>query len=151
MTVAFYCAFLNSHRIGVLTTWLLHGSMCHVKLLPSRGTFFVHHATMHQFTVSLYAKPHNRSVRVYLAVAYHLRFWQNDWNLLHAIAVTRGWNGYRNNNQHRKLTPEKKPIPPILSGLEPTTFRSRVRRSTAVPSSLPLCVCVIPFKRLFVD
>ena len=35
--------------------------------------------------------------RVYacLAVTCHLRFWQNDRDLLRATAVTRGWNGYR--------------------------------------------------------
>ena len=37
--------------------WLLH-SWCQVKLLPSRRTFCVHQVTMHQFTVSLYSKPH---------------------------------------------------------------------------------------------
>ena len=37
--------------------WLLHG-WYHVKPLPSRLTFCVHHATMHQFTVSFHAKPH---------------------------------------------------------------------------------------------
>ena len=31
---------------------------CHVKLLPSRGTFCLRHQTMHQFPVSLYLKPH---------------------------------------------------------------------------------------------
>ena len=39
---------------------------------------------------------------VYLAVTCHLHFWQNDWGLLHAIVVTRGWNRYRK-SQHRKL------------------------------------------------
>ena len=38
-----------------------------------------------------------------------------------------GWgggvgDGYRNKNQHRKLTLEKKILPPILPGLEPETF-----------------------------
>ena len=35
---------------------LLHG-WCHVKLLPSCRTFFVHHAIMRQFTVPLHSKP----------------------------------------------------------------------------------------------
>ena len=34
----------------------------------------------------------------------HLHFWQYDRGLLRATAVTRGWNGYRNKSQHRKLT-----------------------------------------------
>ena len=35
--------------------------------------------------------------RVYacLGVTCHLHFWQNDWGLLHATAVTWGWNGHR--------------------------------------------------------
>ena len=64
-----------------------------------------------------------------LTVTCHLHFWQNDRGLLRAAAVTRGWNGYRNNSQHRKLTLEKKILPPLLQGFEPATFRSRVRRS----------------------
>ena len=51
------------------------------------------------------------------------------WSLLRAAVVTRGWNGYQNKSQHRKLTMEKKILPPLLQGFEPATFRSRVRRS----------------------
>ena len=40
---------------------------------------------------------------------------------------TRGWNGYRNKSQHSKLTQEKNILPPLLQGLEPTAFQSRVR------------------------
>ena len=60
-----------------------------------------------------------------LAVTCHLHFWQNDQDLLRATAVTRGWNGYRNKSQHRKLTLEKKILLQLLLGLEPGTFRSR--------------------------
>ena len=42
-----------------------------------------------------------------LAVTYHLHFWQNDWDLLRAAAVTRGWNGYRNKSRYSKFTLEK--------------------------------------------
>ena len=56
-------------------------------------------------------------VTSFKAVICHLHFWQTDRDLLRATAVTRGWNGYRNKSQHRKLT------------LEPGTFRSRVQRS----------------------
>ena len=44
--------------------------------------------------------------RVYacLAVTCHLHFWQNDWALLGATAVTRGWNtDIEIKRQHRKL------------------------------------------------
>ena len=51
------------------------------------------------------------------------------------LPVTREWNGYRNKSRHTKLTLEKKLLPPLLSGLEPETFRSPVRR--CVPLSYP--------------
>ena len=51
---------------------------------------------------------HIHKVCVCLAVTCHLHFWQNDRDLLHATAVTREWNGYRNKSQHTKLIPEKK-------------------------------------------
>ena len=76
-----------------------------------------------------------------LAVTCHLHFWQDDRDLLRATAVTRGWNGYRNKSQHRKLSLENKILPPLLScrGLEPATFQSRVRRSnhSAIPAPQP--------------
>ena len=60
-------------------------------------------------------------------------------DILHATPVTWEWVGYRNKNQHRKLTPKKKILLPLLPGLEPGTFRSRVRRSNhwAIPASAP--------------
>ena len=64
-------------------------------------------------------------------------YWINDQDVLRATAATRGWNGYRHKSQHRKLTLEKKILPPLLSGLEPATFESRVRRSTTELSLLP--------------
>ena len=85
--------------------------------------------------------------RVYacLIVTCQLRFWQNDQGLLLATAVTRGWNGYRNKSQHKvTLSLEKTILPPLLMArIEPTTFRSRIRRSTAEPhprSSDECCV-----------
>ena len=69
---------------------------------------------------------HIRKVYACLAVTCHLHFWQNDRDLLRAIAVTLGWNGYRNKSQQRKLTLEKKILPPLLLGFEPATFQSRV-------------------------
>ena len=46
-------------------------------------------------------------------VTCHPHFWQNDRDLSRATAVTRGWNGYQNKSQHRKLTLEKKILPPL--------------------------------------
>ena len=69
--------------------------------------------------------------------------WQNDRDLLRATAETRGWNGYRNKIQHRKLILEKKIFQPLQPGLKPATFRPRVRRSIAEPSSLPTPLCYV--------
>ena len=56
--------------------------------------------------MSLHAKPHNDNntyITVYacLAVTCHLHFWQNDRDLLRDTAVTRGWNGYRNESAQK--------------------------------------------------
>ena len=88
--------------------------------------------------------------RVYacLAVTCHLHFWQNDRDLLRATAVTQGWNGYGNKCQHRKLTLEKKILPPLLQGLEPATFQSRVQtcsHATAPGRALASCQTVPSF------
>ena len=72
---------------------------------------------------------HIRKVYACLAVTCHLHFGQNDQDLLRATAVTRGSNGYRNKSQHRKLTLEKKIVPPLPQGFELATFQLRVRRS----------------------
>ena len=74
-----------------------------------------------------FMQSHIRKVYACLAVTCHLHFWQDDRDLLHATAVTRGWNGYRNRSQHRKLTLEKKILPPLPQRFEPATFQSRVR------------------------
>jgi len=44
-----------------------------------------------------FMQSHIRRVQVCLAVTCYLHFWQNDRDLLHATAVTQGWNGYQNN------------------------------------------------------
>ena len=68
----------------------------------------------------------------------HLYFLQNDRDLLRATAVTQGWNEYQNNSQHRRLTQEKKILPPLLQGLRPMTLQSRDRHSTIELSQLPM-------------
>ena len=131
--IAFYSAFFLggvfffiSTEVVYLQSW--HG-WCHKKLLPSRRVLCTpyNHAPWH------FMQSHIRKVYACLAVTCHLRFWQNDRGLLRATVVTRGWNGYRNKSQHRKLTLEKKILPPLQQGFEPATFRSRVRRSNHVP------------------
>ena len=68
-------------------------------------------------------------VHVRLAVTCHLRFWQNDQDVLHATSVT--WGGMNTEIiQHKELT---------LPGHEPATFCSRVKRSTTEVSLLSHC------------
>ena len=127
---SFYSAFLNIHRSGVLTAlaWLVPHEKAAVSVQVLCTPY--NHAPCH------FMQSHIRTVYACLAVTCHLHFWQNDWDLLRATAVTRGWNRYRNKSQHRKLTLEKKILLPLLQGFEPATFRSRVRRSNhwAIPA-----------------
>ena len=114
------CTRLQCHFIqSVLCTPFSHAPGYSV---TSFKAFCLHHSAMHQVTVSLHSKrsvytiqpctrlqchfiqSHIGRVYVCLAVTCHLHFWQNDWDLLCATAVTRGWKGYRNKSQHRKLT-----------------------------------------------
>ena len=85
--------------------------------------------TLYNHAPCHFTQSHIRKVYASLAVTCHLHFWQNNQDLLHAAAVTRRWNGYRNQNQHRKTTQEKNILPPLLQGFEPTTFQWRVQRS----------------------
>ena len=63
-------------------------------------------------------KIHIRKVYACLAVTCHLHFWQNDRDFLRATVVTRGWNGYRNKSQYKKLPLGKKILPPLLPAIE---------------------------------
>ena len=99
-----------------------HG-WCHINLLPSWRVL----STLYNHAPYHFMHSHIRKVYACLAVTCHRHFWQSDWGLLRATAVT--W-GYQNKSQHRKLTPEKKILPPLLRVLEPATFRSRFRRSS---------------------
>ena len=52
-----------------------------------------------------------------LAVTCHLRFWQNDRDLLRATAVTRGWNGYRKLESAQKVDPGEENSPAAPTGI----------------------------------
>ena len=113
---------------------MLHG-WCHVKCCRF-GADSVYTSQPCTRLQCHFIQSHIGRVCMCLAVTCHLHFWQNDQDLLRVTAVTRGWNGYRNKSQHRKSTLEKKILPPLLPGLEPGIFRSRIRRSNhwAVPA-----------------
>ena len=76
----------------------------------------------HAPVYSVFIQSHIRRVHVRLAVTCHLYLWQNDRELLRATAVTRGWNGYGNKSQHRKLTMEKNILQPLMRGSNPGLF-----------------------------
>ena len=144
--VALFVLFLNIHRSAVLTAlaWLVPHETAAV-LAQVLCTPY-NHAPCH------FKQSHIRKVYVCLAVTCHLHFWQNDRDLLRATVVTWGWNGYRNKSQHKKLTLEKKILPPLQQGFEPVTFQSRVQRSNqwAIPAPVTHlwyldCTSIIPF------
>ena len=120
---SFIARFFNIHRSGVLTAlaWLVP----HETAAVSAQVL----CALYNQSLCYFKQSHIRKVYACLAVTCLLHFSPNDRDLLRATAVTLGWNGYRNKSQHRKLTLEKKILPPLLQGFEPATFQSRVRRS----------------------
>ena len=90
--IAFYSAFLNIHRSGVLTAlaWLVPQESA-ARESQSRRIL----CTPYKHAPCHFIQSHIRKVHASLAVTCHLHFWQNDRGLLRATAVTRGWNGYR--------------------------------------------------------
>ena len=110
-----------------------HG-WCHMKLLLSWHVLY----TPYNHALCYFVQNHIHKVHVCLAVTCHLYFWQNDWDVLCATAVTRGWNGYRSKSQHRKLTMEKKILLPLLQGFEPVAFQPWVQCSNHSPH----CICI---------
>ena len=107
-----------------------------------RGAFCVYHATMSRYFMQSHV---GCVMRACSAVTCHLHFWQNDRDFVHAAAVTRGWNGYRNKTPAQKVDPGERFLfcfafyPATLPGLEPATFLPRVRRSNHWAISAPSC------------
>ena len=75
-----------------------------------------------------------------LVVTCHLHCWQDDQDLLTWV-----WHRYQNKSQHRKLTLEKKILPPLMPGLKPRPFNE----SGAPPMSYHCCqgvlLCMRPY------
>ena len=108
---------LNIHRSGVLTAlaWLVPHETAAVSVQVLCTPY--NHAPCH------FMQGHICKVYACLAVTCHLHFWQNDRDLLRAIAVTQGWNRHRNKSQQRKLTLGKKILPLLQQGFESATFQ----------------------------
>ena len=104
-----------------------------MNLLPSRRVL----CTPYTQAPCHFMQSHIRKVYVCLAVTFHLHFWQDDRDLLRATVVTRGWNEYRNRSQHRKLTLEKKILPPLPHS-NPRPFNHESGSLTTELSSPPV-------------
>ena len=117
--LSFYSALFNIHRSGVFSAIWLY-VWCHVKLLPSRRMFCVHHTTMWPLSLRChFIRSHTGQVHVCLVITCQLHFWQKDRYLLRATAVKRGWNGYRNKRQHPRVVPGEENSPAGPAGTNP--------------------------------
>ena len=78
-----------THMAYIVVTWLVPLETAvileHVLLTP------YNHAPVYSVTLS---KATYIGYTACLAVTCQLHFWQNDQDILHAIGLTRGWNGY---------------------------------------------------------
>ena len=102
----------------LIVCYLAEGT--YVKLLPSRRTFCVHHATLHQFQRSLYSRPYSRRVHVCLAATCHLQVL--TWHL-----------------QNCNLPPASCNLPPASCNLIPATCNL-----TPASCNLPPASCNLP-------
>ena len=120
----------------LVVTWLVP---CEMPAISVCSVYIIQPSTMSCH----FMQSHIRRVHAYLAGTCCLHFWQIDWDLLHATGVTRGWNRYQNKSRHRKLTLEKKILPPLLRRFEPATFLNEsgaLTTDTSLPLSVPFCV-----------
>ena len=107
--IARFFFFFNIHRSGVLTAlaWLVPHETAAVSAQVLCTPY--NHAPCH------FMQSHIRKVYACLAVTCHLHFWQNDRDLLRATVVTRGWNGYWNNEWLYPFTlAERCPVNPHI-------------------------------------
>ena len=82
-----------------------------------------------------------RRVHLYLAVTWHLHFWQNGWDLLHATVVHRGGTDTEIIRVNTESWPWRRPkkLLLLLPGLEHATFQSQVLRGTTELSPFHRC------------
>ena len=98
-------AFLNNDRSDALTELFgcyMTGATWNCYRLGARSVYSI------QTMQCRFTRSHIGRLHVCLAVTCYQHFWHNDRDLFRALTVTRGWNGYRNRSQHRKLTLEKR-------------------------------------------
>ena len=154
--------FLSMHSHVILSTWVTnffiehfwistkvvklqrwHG-WCHMKLLPSQCIL----CTPYNHAPCCLMQSHIRKVYACLAATCHLHFWQNDWDLLRATAVTRGWNRYQKKESTQKVDPGEEIFPTAPAGIW-TCNLSITRFCTDFHTVLtPLSTCGV-FMRVF--
>ena len=115
--------FLSTAVVTVLFGCDAAGAMwncCHIR------KFCVHHTAMHQFRVRC----------TLFSCNFHLHFWQNDWDLLHATAVIQRWNGYRKWESVQKADPgeENSPATPARTRTQDLSIMSLLFYHRAIPA-----------------
>ena len=108
---AFYSAFLNIHRSGVLTAlaWLVPHETAAISAQVLCTPY--NHAPCH------FMQSHIRKVYACLAVTCHLSFWQNDRDLLRATAVTRVGERIPKLESAQKVDPGEENSPAAPAGI----------------------------------
>ena len=99
--LAFYCVFFVEYPLK----WCTYTKVTALAWLVLHQTTAVSVqvlCTPYNYAPSHFMQSHIRKVCTCLAVTCHLHFWQNDWDLLCATAVTLGWNGYWNKSAQRR-------------------------------------------------
>ena len=104
--------WLHTARFWIFTE-VVYSQRCLVVtwLVPRETAAFSAHALCTSYTpapVYTFIRNHARGEYECLAVTWHLHFWQNDRDLLRVTALTRGWNGYRNESTQKVDSGEKK-------------------------------------------
>ena len=109
--VAHFCFVLNIHQSGVLTVlaWLVPHETAAISAQVLCTPY--NHAPSH------FKQNHICKVYACLAITCHLHFWQNDQDLLRAIVVTQGWNGYQNKESAQKVNPGEENSPTTPAGI----------------------------------
>ena len=95
---------------------------------------------MDQFPISLHSKPYTYDARVFSRNLPPALSAKNDRDLLRATAVTRGWNGYRNQESAQKVDPGEENYPATPTGTR-TRDLSITSESGAPPLSYPRSLC----------
>ena len=96
-----FLGVFNTNRSGVLTVLFgccMAGATWNCCRLRASSVYTIQLCTSVQCH---FIQNHIGRVHLCLAATCHLHFGKNDWDLLHATAVTRSWNKYQNKSTER--------------------------------------------------